>query len=92
MTAEYSYIQNTIDYPPGFVWHLQSVDDRGIQANYVCQTARFHGARAEDCTTPSFKLPDISEEALEYMHHFVKIFQLGYLAGLEEGSHGPKNV
>jgi hypothetical protein len=89
--AGFTYRKKTIDYPYGFIWVLCKEDALGNQlfdACYVCETARFHGMREEDCTTPVFELPDISEEALEYMHHFAQVFQAGYLAGLGSAKHG----
>lgn len=91
MKAEMYYKQATIDYPHGFIWLLRKEDALGEKlphAYYVCEAARFHGMREEDCTTPVFELPDISEEALEYMHHFAQVFQAGYLAGLGSAKHG----
>jgi hypothetical protein len=84
VNAELEYRQATIDYPAGFLWVLHKTDGLGNKlenACYVCITARFHGLRDEYCTTPSFPLPKISEEALDYMHYFVQVFQSGYLAG-----------
>jgi hypothetical protein len=85
--AGIAYRQTTIDYPNGFIWVLL-LGEKLPHAYYVCETARFHGMREEDCTTPVFELPDISEEALEYMHHFAEVFQAGYLAGLGSAKHG----
>ena len=91
MKADIAYRQANIDYPHGFIWVLRKADPLGKKSPhwcYVCQTALFLGMRDEDCTTPVFELPDISEEALEYMHHFAQVFQAGYLAGLGSAKHG----
>lgn len=73
------YIQNVVDYPMPIRWTLRGWEGKDFY--YACTTALFHGSREEDCKTPTFKREEISEDALEYMHHFAKVFCLGYQAG-----------
>lgn len=82
MIAELEYYQNVVDYPSPIRWHLRMVE--GNEAYYICATAQFHGMRNEDCSTPRFRREKISEEALDFMHHFAQVFCLGYRAGVKQ--------